>query len=250
MKGTIGGGGGGRAILNNPTTPAPMIARTVSLSIAVKDFTSARAALDAILARHHGYSAQLTLNTPENSARSFQSSLRIPAPELTTAIGELRGLGHVEYENQTGEEVTQQHTDLVARLKTSRETEERFRAILQERTGKIEDVLAVEEEIERVRGEIESMEAEQNALEHRVDFASVELHLSEEYRQHIDSTDGSVSNRVHNAFVAGYRNAAATILGIALFFVEYGPTLLIFLAIFGLPAFLVWRRYRRALAKA
>src|SRR5208282_5513880 len=106
----------------------------------------------------------------------------IPAQELAAALGELKSLGRVQNETQSGEEVTQQHTDLAARLKNSRETEERLRAILEQRTGKIEDVLQVEEEIARVRGEIESMEAQQKALEHRVDFVTVDLQLVQEYR--------------------------------------------------------------------
>jgi len=246
-KEVIGGIAGDQ--LASKAAPAPMIARTVSLTIQVKNIPTARAALDTILAQHHGYAAQLTVNTPENAARSFQASLRIPAQDLIAALGDLKRLGRVENETQSGEEVTQQHTDLVARLKTARETEERFRAILQQRTGKIEDVLSVEQEIERVRGEIEGMEAEQKALEHRVDFASVELALAEEYKAQLTSPPNSVSTRMHNAFVSGYRNASETVVGIALFFIEYGPTILIILAIIGLPTFFVWRRYRRNLAR-
>jgi hypothetical protein len=228
-----------------PAAPGPMIARTVSLTITVKDFAAARASLDSILARHHGYSAQLTVSTPENSSRSFQASLRIPAPELAATLAELRVLGRVQNESQSGEEVTQQHTDLLARLKNSRETEARLQAILQQRTGKVEEVLQVEEEIERVRGEIESMEADQKTLEHRVDFASVDLQLNEEFKAQFNSPDTSASTRIHNAFVAGLDNAAATLLGFVLFFEEYGPVLLIWLVILGLPSFFVWRRYRK-----
>jgi hypothetical protein len=226
-----------------------MIARTVSLTIQVKDFAASRASLDAIVVRHGGYAAQLTVNTQEGAPRSIQGSLRIPAPELAAAIAELRALGRVETEAQSGEEVTQQHSDLVARLKNSREEEERLRAILQERTGKIEDVLEVEEQIAAVREEIERMEAEQAALEHRVTFASVDLRLTEEYKAQLDSPDSSASTRLHNAFVAGLGNAGGTVLGIVLFFEEYGPAMLIWAAILGLPAWLAWRRYRRMSAK-
>jgi hypothetical protein len=141
--------------------------------------------------------------------------------------------------------VTQQHADLVARLKTARETEERFRDILQQRTGKVSDVLEVEQSIARVRGEIESMEAEQKALEHRVDFATVEVQLAEEYKARFDSPTPSVSTRMHNAFVTGYQNATESLLGFVLFFEEYGPSLVIWLVILGLPVVLVWRRYKR-----
>ena len=164
--------------LEASSIPAPMIARATSLTIRVKNVEASRSSLDAILTRHHGYPAQLNVNSPENGPRGFQASLRIPAGELLPAIGEIKGLGRLENESQSGEDVTRQHADLAARLKTARETEERFQAILQQRTGKISDVLEVEQSIARVRGEIESMEAEQKTLEHRVDFASVEIQLS------------------------------------------------------------------------
>jgi hypothetical protein len=256
------GGGGGQAssssVDGQPTSDqqsksdsngalAPMIARTVSLSIVVKDFSASRATLDAILSRHHGYSAQLDVNTAENAARTLQASLRIPAPELAGAINDLKSLGRVENETQGGEEVSQQHADLVARLKNSRETERRLQAILTERTGKISDVLAVEQEIARVRLEIEQMEAEQKSLEHRVDFATVNLNLSEEYKANL-TLPMSVGTRLHNGLVEGYRNASETILGIILFFVEYGLTLAIWILILLVPAVFLWRRFRRAMA--
>jgi len=226
----------------------PMIARSVSLSIIVKNFDTARASLDSILTRHNGYSANLSVSTPQEAARSLQGSLRIPAPQLTSALAELKALGHVEGENQSGEEVTQQHADLVARLKNSRETEQRLQAILVQRTGKISDVLSVEQEIARVRGEIEQMEAGQKNLEHRVDFATVDLKLAEEYKAQLGSPASSVSTRLHNALVSGYRNAADSLLAVVLFFAEYTPVLVLWLAMLSIPAWLMWRRWRRSLA--
>ena len=228
--------------------PSPMIARTVSLSIVAKDFAASRSLLDSVLARHQGYFGQLNISTPENAARSLQASLRIPAAELPAALADLKKLGRVETESQSGEEVTQQHFDLVARLKTSRETEQRFRAILEQRTGKLSDVLEVEQEIARVRGEIETMEGEQKELEHRVSFATVSLQLTEEYKAQLNPPAASISTRIYNAFVDGYHNASETVLGFVIFFAESGPTILIWVAVLALPAIFVWRRYRRTLA--
>jgi hypothetical protein len=225
-----------------------MIARTVSLSIIARDFDSSRAALDAIVARHNGYSANLAANTPQGAARTLQASLRIPAPQLPAALVEIKALGRAEAENQNGEEVTQQHADLVARLKNSRETEQRLQAILTQRTGKISDVLEVEQEIARVRGEIEQMEAEQKNIEHRVDFATIDLKLSEEYKAKLDSPAPAISTLIHNAAVNGYRNVADTLLSIILFFAEYGPVLAFWLLLFSIPAWLVWRRWRHVTA--
>lgn len=227
------------------TTADPIIARTASLLIIVKDLSTARASLEAMLARHHGYSAQLTVESAANAPRSLTASLRIPTSDLSNTISDLKTLGRVRKESQSGEDVSQQHADLAERLKTARATEERFRGILQQRTGSISDVLEVEESIARVRGEIESMEAEQITLEHRVDFATIDLQLSEEYKEEITSTSAAFSLRFHNAFVAGYRNAAGTVAGIFLFVVEYGPSILIWLAILFFIAFLILRRYKK-----
>jgi hypothetical protein len=226
----------------------PMISRTISLSLITKDFDSSRTSLDVILTRHNGYSAELNVATPQNAARSLQASLRVPAPQLTAALAELKSLGRVENESQTGDEVTQQHADLVARLKNSRETEQRLQAILTERTGKIKDVLEVEQEIARVRGEIEEMEAEQKNLEHRVDFATIDLKLSEEYKAKLDSPAPAISTLIHNAAINGYRNVADTILSLVLFLAEFGPVLLLWAGLLFVPGWFVWRCWRHSAA--
>jgi uncharacterized protein DUF4349/putative zinc finger protein len=247
-----GGGGGG---FGQPATAqkadeleGPMIARTVTLALLVKDFDSARASLDAILARHNGYAATLGLSTPLGAARSLQASLRVPQPQLVSVLAELRTVGHVETEMQNSEEVTRQHADLVARLKNSRETEGRLQAMLMQRTGTIGDVLAVEQEMARVRAEIEQMEAEQKNLEHRVSYTAIDLSFSEEYKAKLDSAAPSISTLVHNAAVNGYRNVTGTLLSIILFFVAYGPVLIFWLLALSIPAWLVWRRWRQATA--
>jgi hypothetical protein len=237
---------GGTVPLPPPASTAPMIARSVAITVLVKNIEAARRDLDGILAKRGGYAAQLTINTPENGARSFQSSLRIPAGELVAALVEFRALGRVQTETQSGEEVTQQHTDLVARLTNARETETRLRAILQQRTGKMEDVLDVEEKISETRGEIEQMEAEQKALEHRVSFASIELQLTEQYKAQLGgNAPQSVGTEMHNAMVSGLHNAGGSLLGLVLFFEEYGPALALWTLLLGGPVWLVWRIRRR-----
>lgn len=230
------------------TLSQPMIARTVSLSVVVKDFDASRTALDAILARYNGYAAGLNVATPQGAARTLQASLRIPAPQLPAALAELKALGRVEIETQGGEEVTQQHADLLARLKNSRETEQRLQDVLRTSTGKVKDVLEVEEEIARVRGEIEQMEAEQKNLEHRVDFATIDLKLAEEYKAQLTTPSPSVATQLRNATIDGFRSAFQSFLTLVLFLAESGPSLLLWLMILSFPAWMLWRRYQRSLA--
>lgn len=93
--------------------------------------------------------------------------------------------------------------------------------ILRNRAGKISDILAVEQEIARVRGEIEQIEAERKTLEHRVDFATADLKLSEEYKAQLGSPTPSISTRFHNAMITGFQSALETLVGVVLFFAGY-----------------------------
>jgi hypothetical protein len=222
----------------------PMVAKTVSLVIVTKDFPASRDALARIVAKYQGYAAQMTVNTEQNSPQSLDCSLRIPADRLASSLEEIKRLGVEQTETQNGEEVTEQHTDLVARLKNARETEDRLLAILRDRSGKVSDVLAVEQEISRVRGEVEQMEAEQKSLEKRVQFAQVELKLTQEYRAAI-SGEPSVWTQLRNAAVEGYKMATHTVMGIVLFFVEFGPSLLIWALLLALPVRWAWKRWKQ-----
>lgn len=226
---------------------APMIARRAELRLMVARLDEARAGMDQILAQHKGYVAQLSTTAEPGSAGVVVASLRVPADQLDACIDELKKLGRVTQESQSGEEVTQQHVDLLARLKNSRNTEVRLHSVLQQPGSKIKDILDVEKESTRVRGEIEQMEAEQQTLEHRVDFATIDLKLAEEYKAQLSSPAPSVATQLRNASVNGFRNALESLLSLILFLAESGPVILLWLAILLFPARLLWRRYQRAL---
>jgi len=202
--------------------------------------------MEQILRSQLGYVGQLSFNGEGSSTASLSATLRVPAAHLDDCLAELKKLGKVASESQSGQEVTQQHTDLVARLQNAHNTETRLNNVIGKHAGSVKEILEVEKESTRVRGEIEQMEAEQKSLEHRVDFATIELRISEEYKAQLDNASPSASTRIHNSLVAGYKNAAETLLGFVLFFAESGPTLLIWLVILLVPALLLVRRFRRA----
>src|SRR6476661_11127368 len=96
------------------------------------------------------------------------------SPALAEACGRSIRKRKIEFNHsQGGEEVTQQYVDLLARLANGIHTEQRLTEILRTRTGKLQDVLKGELEIDRVRGEIEQMQAEQKELTKRVAFATL-----------------------------------------------------------------------------
>jgi len=225
----------------------PMIARTAGLALIAADFDGARASVESILSRHHGYFGDLNVTVPAGAGRTLSATLRVPADQLEAILVELRKLGRVEAESQNAEEVTSQYVDLEARLANARNTAQRLTGLLRERTGKLADVLAVETELDRVRGEIESMEAQRKSLSTRVDFASVNLTLTENYKAQLQPLPDSTWNRLRNAAIQGYRSMADSVVSALLFLISAGPSLVLWGALLFLPARFAWRKWRPTL---
>jgi negative regulator of sigma E activity len=236
---------GRRVIDSGAAITGPMIVRTAALTLTTREFDKARARLDDILKRHHGYVGELNVTTPVGAGSTFTSTLRVPADQLEATLADLKGLGRVESESQNGQEVTAQYVDLEARLSNARNTEARLTDLLRQRTGKLSDVLAVETEIARVRGEIEQMEAEKKNLANQVTFATITATVREDYQAQLQVVPATTFGRLHNAAVEGYRDMVDGVVSTALFLLSYGPSLLLWGGILFFPARGVWRRLRR-----
>jgi hypothetical protein len=227
------------------TTPtAPMIIRTADLAILAKDFDASRLRVEEIVAKHRGYIGELKAGANEGSGRSLQATLRVPASQLDAALAEMKSLGRVLSESQNGQEVTAQYVDLEARLANSRNTEQRLIDLLRERTGKLSDVLAVENELARVRGEIEQMEAERKSMLTQVDFATLNATITEDYKAQLQVVPPSTTTRLANAAVDGYRSMVDGVLNLTLFGLSVAPSFVLWAAILFFPARLGWKKLR------
>jgi anti-sigma factor RsiW len=217
---------------------APAIVRTAELRVTARNFDTLRGDLDRIVLQFGGHIAELNVTSPSGESRSLTAVLRVPAPQLEAFLGELRKLGRVDGESQRGEEVSQQAVDLDARLANARHTEQRLTEILRTQTGKLADVLAVEEKLAEVRGMIEQAEAEQKSLNNRITLATVSLNASEDYRNPLSTSLGT-------AAVDGVRIAFNGTVEFVHALLEAGPSLLLFAVIFGLPAYFLWKKFGR-----
>jgi hypothetical protein len=223
----------------------PMIARSADVTLIAPDFDKARGALDAIVKRHGGYLGQLSVTSAAGEQRKLSATIRVPASQLDAALADIKGLGRVDAESQSGEEVTAQYVDLEARLNNARNTEKRLTDLLRQQTGKLGDVLSVETEISRVRGEIERMEAERKELSGRVSYATVNATISENYKANLQVVPPTIGTQFRNAAVAGYQGVVNGVVDILLFLMSWGPSLVLWGALLFFPGRFLWRKFRR-----
>lgn len=105
-------------------------------------------------------------------------TLRVDADKLDSLKAAVAKAGTVLSEGSTATDVTEQHVDLAARLKNLKAEEARLRGFF-DRATDVDDLLAIERELARVRGEIEAMQAQVDYLERQVTRATLTISLSE-----------------------------------------------------------------------
>ena len=105
-------------------------------------------------------------------------TVRVPSDRYADFIAEAAKLGTVLTESETSDDVTQQHVDMKARLGNLQAEQSRLRQLFARATS-VKDMLAVEQELTRVQGDIESMQAQVAYLERQAARATVTLELTE-----------------------------------------------------------------------
>lgn len=149
-----------------------------ALVLEVKSVAVSLEALKKLAESSGGYLFNSTRSGSESGSVSGHVGMRVPSGKANGVMKSLRGLGRVESENSTAEDITEEYVDLEARLKNARSSEARL-LDLYNKAGKLSDVLAVEKELTRVRGDIESFEAKKKNWDILTSMVTIEITLHE-----------------------------------------------------------------------
>lgn len=116
--------------------------------------------------------------TDDSGPLSGTVTLKVPVTKFDAFATAVRKLGKVQSESESTEDVTQQHIDMQARLKNLRAEETAFVRFFRAAKN-VRDMLAIERQLSRVRGEIESLQAQIDYLEKKAAMATLTVQLSE-----------------------------------------------------------------------
>ena len=134
-------------------TPS-MIIRTGQAAIEVEGLDPAVVKLRQLASQMGGYVANSSFSGGRDQVKTAMLELKIPAAKYDQAVGGLNGIGKLESINTSAEDVGEEYVDVAAREANAKRLEERLVTLLSTRTGKLEDVLAVERELARGDREI------------------------------------------------------------------------------------------------
>lgn len=132
-----------------------MVIRTGTASIEVDSLQSAIAQLKQLAARVGGYVANSNIESGKSQLRQAELEVKIPATRFDEALTGLNPIGKLESVNVEAQDVGEEFVDVNARMENARRLERRLIDLLATRTGKLKDVLDVEQSLAQVREEIE-----------------------------------------------------------------------------------------------
>lgn len=219
-----------------------MLIRTGHAFVRVDSLEPAMARLRELAASLGGVIGNVAINGGANMVRHAEIELRIPSGRFDAAMTGFAPIGKVETSSINAADVTEEFVDVRARVANARRLEARLIDLLATRTGKLEDVLAVERELARVREEIERSEGRLRWIGARVEMSTIQVVLSEREPLVGQHPGQSVLGQ---AFVRAWRNFIGLVAG--------AIASLGLLVPLGLAAFVAarwWRRRRRGSMEA
>jgi hypothetical protein len=174
-------GGAGTTARLAPSGGAQLV-YTAQLTVRVTDLDRAVTAATQMVTAAGGYvSGEKTVTDPAQPAQPGQPGasleLKIPVAAYPATLARISGqLGRPVSRQQQAQDVTQQVADTNSRVASDQAAISQLRALLA-RSGSVGDLLSVQNQINAEESDLESMRAQQRALNSETSYATVSLSL-------------------------------------------------------------------------
>jgi len=156
---------------------ARRIITTGEIAVDVRDVAAAARQLEALVTGAGGWIANRESGADGDGRRTASFVVRVPAARFDAIYDRLAALGDVTHDAKQTQDVGKTFVDLEARRRNL-QREEAVIAGLFARNGRIADVLEVERELARVRGEIEQAEGELRYLGNQESYSTLTITLA------------------------------------------------------------------------
>ncbi len=168
-------------VVNNgqdANTADRMIIRNASMQLVVDDVNVAIAEITSLANTYGGY--VVNSNIQQNQNRLYGNiSIRVLSEHFNDTLAALRAMAvEVRLESTSGQDVTEEYTDLSATLRNLEAAEEQLLRLL-EQAGEVSDILEVQRELVKTRGEIEQTKGRMQYLEQSSDLAFIQVTLEQ-----------------------------------------------------------------------
>lgn len=155
---------------------------TVSVSMETKEFMDTTDKLNELITKYKGYVENSNIyynNYIEHSGlKSSHHSIRIPKENLNQFVKELKEIGNVISESTSKEDISKTYRDTESRLRVLETKEKRILALL-DKAEKMEDIIALENQLSSIIYEKENLTINIKDMDDKVDYSTVYFELRE-----------------------------------------------------------------------
>jgi hypothetical protein len=152
---------------------------TADVELVVEDFSGVPERVAELVRKYDGYLAGSNLSGTTGESRRGVWKIRVPVARFEEFVKSAKALGEVVRATTDSRDVSEEYYDVEARIRNKTKEEERLLKLLEERPGKLEDVIAIERELSRVREELERMQGRMRVLADLTSLTTVELSVVE-----------------------------------------------------------------------
>jgi len=186
--------------------------KTAILNFTVEDYNKSRTEIEKIIQSSNAYLANE--NEQKNTYNiSNDLIIRVANKDFESLINKLTPIAKdVNTKNIFIEDATAEFIDIQSRLKSKKEIEARYIAILS-KAQKVSDILEIEEKLGEIREEIEAKEGQLKFLSDQVDYSTIKLYVHQDF-EYTPSERPGFWGRVSNAFGSGWNGFLSLIIGI------------------------------------
>ena len=219
------------------------IVRTGEMELYVEQFSQVPAKIGELVDQYAGYIASSDVTGSTGDARTGRWTLRVPSDRFEEFLDEVEHLGELQSRHTNSREVTTEYYDVSSRISNQQAEEARLLKHLDENTGGLNDILMIERELTRVRGQLELLQGRLRMLEDVTSLSTMTLTVNEILAFTPAEAPG-FGTRVSRTFETTKGNLISLGQTLVILFVGFGP----WLVVFSLPltiAFLVGRRIYR-----
>jgi hypothetical protein len=163
---------------NGKTLPERKVISTAILTIEVVNVQLAINDITNITIESGGFVSSSSISDIGSDRKNGHLTARVPQKSFYSTIEKIDALGTEKHRQVSGQDVTEEFIDLGARLNNLQKQEMRLQDILKMATT-VKDIIEVEHELERVRGEIESLTGRLNYLNRSVEMSTITVNVVE-----------------------------------------------------------------------
>ncbi len=151
------------------------IIRNANLDLRVADVPQTMERIAALCAENGGYTVNSHISRDEQRF-SARLSIKVPEEKLDGITASISQLGEVTDKVISARDVTEEYYDAEARLKVLQAKEERLLGLM-EKANNISDIISIENELGKTRGELEVLAGRLQLLNNSIDYSLIEIEL-------------------------------------------------------------------------